>query len=255
MTQSGVIHQRGVRGGKWPTIGRWSGLLGGTALAVFGLTRKSRWGLGVAAGGGALALAGSRVDGSPSLFEARSSVLVNCSANEAYRFWRDFDNLPRFLSRVENVSVSSDGRVTWTMIGAGSRINFDTYVVNDRENERIEWSSNPSSPVRVEGSVEFRAAPANRGTIVEASLRYRPTTGAVRRTMAQMVGKFPSFLMRQDLRGFKALVETGEIPTIEGQSHGPRSLTAGLARMIDPTRPLRPVSRRREHITTLRRIA
>jgi hypothetical protein len=33
------------------------------------------------------------------------------------------------------------------------------------------------------------------------------------------------------------LLETGEMPTIEGQSHGPRSATAAFARVMDPDQP------------------
>jgi hypothetical protein len=45
--------------------------------------------------------------------------------------------------------------------------------------------------------------------------------------------------MRQDLRRLKALIETGEIPTIEGQTHGPRSAVAAMARVADPDQPIR----------------
>ncbi len=246
---------RNGSGSKWPSIANWGGLLGGTALAIYGLSRRSPVGLGIAAGGGALAFAGTQVGRGPRVLEARSSILVNASAAEAYRFWHDFENLPRFMNRVENVSVLSGGRLRWTLVGAGSRMTWQSYIVNGRENERMEWSSEPGSPVRVEGAVEFRAAPANRGTIVEASIRYRPTTAGVRRSLAQLIGKFPSFLLRQDLRRFKALIETGEIPTTEGQPHGPRSATAALARLADPTRPIPPQVRGRELLTALRRIA
>jgi len=57
--------------------------------------------------------------------------------------------------------------------------------------------------------------------------------------LVKILGKDPNFLMRQDLRRLKALIETGEIPTIEGQSHGPRSAVAAVARMVDPDRPIR----------------
>jgi len=246
------VHNRNVGGVNWTAMGHWGSLLGGSALAVFGLTRSSRWGLGLAAAGGALAYGGTRFDHMPRELEGRSSVLVNCSASEAYQFWRRFENLPQFMSRLDDVKVSGDGRLTWTVVSGGSRLTWDTFIVNDRENERIEWSSGPGSPVNVEGSVEFRSAPANRGTIVELSTRFRAPGVGVRRIVGQFLGKFPSFLIRNDLRRFKALIETGEIPTIKGQTHGPRSMTAVVARLADPTRPIRPEHR---NFDLLRRIA
>lgn len=252
MHELGKVQDRNAGGVNWTAFGRWGGLLGGSALAVFGLTRSSRWGLGLAAAGGALAYGGTRLDSTPSQLEARSSILVNCSVDDAYQFWRNFENLPKFMSRLDDVRVSGDGRLTWTVVSGGSRLRWDTYVVNDRPNERIEWNSVPDSPVNVEGSVEFRSAPANRGTVVELSTRFQAPGMGVRRIVSQFLGKFPSFLMRNDLRRFKALIETGEIPTIEGQTHGPRSMTAVVARLVDPTRPVRPEHR---NLSLLRRSA
>jgi uncharacterized membrane protein len=237
----------------WIAVGRWGGLLGGSALAVFGLTRDSRWaGLGLAAAGGALAYGGTRLDSMPKQIEGKTSVLVNCSPEEAYQFWHNYENLPRFMSRMDSVRVSGDGRLTWTVVTAGRRLSWDTHIVNDRPNERIEWTSVPGSPVTMEGHVAFHRAPADRGTIVELSTRYSNIRAGIGGMMRQFLGKFPSFLMRNDMRRFKALMETGEIPTIEGQTHGPRSLTAAVARLVDPTRPIRPEDR---NITALRRSA
>lgn len=248
MHQFERVPRRSTAGMNWSTLGRWGGLLGGGALAIFGLSRRSRWGLGVAAAGGALVYGGTRLSLSSGEVEGRSSILVNCSPAEAYQFWRKFENLPKFMSRMDDVQVSGDGHLTWTVVVGGSRVKWETYVVNDRENERIEWSSLPESPVEMEGSVEFRAAPADRGTIVELSTRWNAVGGIMR----QYFEKFPSFLIRNDLRRFKALMETGEIPTTKGQSHGPRSLKTAVARLMDPTEPIRPEHR---NLNNLRRIA
>ncbi len=252
MYELGKVQDRNAGRVNWTALGRWGGLLGGSALAIFGLTRSSRWGLGLAAAGGALAYGGTRFETTPRQLEARSSILVNCPVTEAYQFWRHFENLPKFMSRLDDVRVSVNGHLTWTVVSGGSRLSWDTYIVNDRENQRIEWSSMPESPVSMEGSVEFRPAPADRGTVVELSTRFQAPGMGTRRMVGQFLGKFPSFLMRNDLRRFKALIETGEIPTIEGQTHGPRSMTAVVARLVDPTRPIRPEHR---NLSVLRRSA
>ncbi len=66
-----------------------------------------------------------------------------------------------------------------------------------------------------------------------------PPAGVLGRAVATIFGKNPEFLMRQDLRRLKALMETGEIPTIEGQTHGPRSMKIAALRMVDPDKPVR----------------
>jgi len=117
----------------------------------------------------------------------------------------------------------------------------------------IAWRSLPGSEIDVEGSVEFRPAPGNRGTLVTASVRYLPPAGKLGNIVAKLFGKDPNFLMRQDLRRFKALVETGEIPTTIGQTHGPRDLSTGVMRIVDPDQSIRGESRISELVTAQRR--
>ena len=73
-------------------------LLGGAAVALYGISRRSLAGALMASSGGALALYAYRADSGPRSLEAQGSVLLNCSAADAFRFWRSFENLPRFMA-------------------------------------------------------------------------------------------------------------------------------------------------------------
>lgn len=235
---------------------RWSALIGGSALILLGVSRRSGYGMAMAAAGGALAYAAARGDNLPAVLVSQSSVLVNCSPQEAYQFWRNFENLPIFMRHLEAVQVSSEGHSTWIAIGPmGTRIAWDAQITYERPGELIEWNSLPGSSIRVDGSVEFQPAPANRGTIIRAMMRYRIPAGATGRALAKIIGKYPNFLMRQDLRRLKALIETGEIATTEGQTHGPRSTTVAVLRLADPDRPIRREANFTEIFNALRRIA
>jgi uncharacterized membrane protein len=216
---------------------RWTPVVAGSALAIFGLTRPRRYGIPLAAAGGALAYSGIAATRQKN-FETSSSILVNASREELYRFWRDFENLPRFMRHLENVSVN--GRHSrWTAVGPlGQRLRWVAELVDERENELISWRTLPGSDINVTGSVQFRPATGGRGTVIFANIHYRPPAGAIGRAFAKIMGKDPGFLMRQDLRRFKALIEAGEIPTTEGQSHGPRSAAAAIARLADPDQPM-----------------
>jgi hypothetical protein len=90
---------------------------------------------------------------------------------------------------------------------------------------------------------------------METHMLYRPPAGAAGQAVAKMFGKNPSFLIRQDLRRMKALIETGEIPTIEGQTHGRRSAKVAALRMVNPDQAVRPESDLREVLNAKRRIA
>jgi uncharacterized membrane protein len=141
----------------------------------------------------------------------------------------------------------------------GTPISWDAEIVSDVENSSIRWRSLPGSDLIINGVVEFRVAGGDRGTLVTVLIQYEPPAGAAGVSAAKLLGKNPSFIIRQDLRRLKALIETGEIPTIEGQTHGPRSVIDAVARIVDPDRPvrLRDTSIRsiRDVVTAKRRVA
>jgi uncharacterized membrane protein len=85
------------------------------------------------------------------------------------------------------------------------------------------WRSDPDSLVPNTGSVQFRKAPGDRGTEVTVAMQYALPTGPVGKAFASLFGKNPQHVVREDLRHFKQLLETGEIATTVGQPHGRRS--------------------------------
>jgi uncharacterized membrane protein len=235
---------------------RWGALVSGGALALLGLSRRSKAGLATAAAGGLLAYAGARANSRPREIIARSSMLVNCSPSEAYQFWRNFENLPQFMRHLESVSILDGSRSKWTAIGPlGTHISWYAEIVTDRENEVIAWRSLPGSDISVDGIVKFSPAPANRGAIISPIIAYTPPAGKIGHALASLLSKDPGFLMRQDLRRLKALIETGEIPTTEGQSHGPRSGVAAAARLLDPDLPARGSTSIRKRLDAIRRVS
>ncbi len=226
---------------------RIASAVGGGALALYGLTRGSIGGLVLALVGGALVYRGTT--GHCDVYEAagvntadnmsgknrrvsvsgnsgikvEKSITINKSAAELYTFWRNFENLPRIMDHLESVTnTGADGkRSHWVAKApAGTTVEWDAEVINDKPNEMIAWRSLENADVDNAGSVHFKEAAAGRGTEVKVSLKYDPPGGIVGATIAKLFGEEPSQQVEEDLRHFKQLMETGEIPTIEGQSSG-----------------------------------
>jgi uncharacterized membrane protein len=237
-------------------VPRWGALIGGGALALLGLSRRSRSGLALAAGGGLLAYMGARAAATPAQAVARSSVLVNCSPQEAFQFWRNFENLPLFMRHIDSVTIIDNRRSRWIAAGPlGKPIEWEAEIVAERADELISWRSLADSDIQVDGFVEFRPATGKRGTVISANIIYSPPAGRVGHTIAKLLGKDPSFLMKNDLRRLKALIEAGEIPTVEGQPHGPRSKVIGVVRMLSPDESMRGQVRLGEFAEAKRRLA
>jgi uncharacterized membrane protein len=233
-------------------------IIAGTSLAVLGLSRRSKSGLALAVAGGALAYFGSRQEPSQDDSVARGSVLLNCSPKEAYALYRNFEELPLFMNHLESVTKIDEGRYRWTALGPlGTSVSWDAEIVQDRDGELISWRSLPGahevgSNLVMEGEVRFQPAPGNRGTLLNAETRIGAGSGKLIRSAAKV---WSSFSMQQDLRRFKALLETGEIPTTEGQTHGPRSRLTGALRVANPDQPMKRNTEMREAFNARRRTA
>jgi len=224
------------------SLSRWGALLGGSALAIYGISRRSKSGAAMAAAGGLLVYGGSRLSPQPEDIQAESSFTVNVAPEEAYRFWMNLENLPRFMSHLQSVSKTDDRRSEWVARGPMQlRIKWTAEIVDRRENEWIVWRSEPNAVFQNSGSVQFRRAPGNRGTEVTVALQYKIPAGQAGRAFAMLFGKSPSQTVYEDLRHFKQLIEAGEIATTIGQPHGRRSKLVQMGHALYPDVRPRPV--------------
>ncbi|MBD2294254.1 SRPBCC family protein [Anabaena sphaerica FACHB-251] len=148
-------------------------------------------------------------------------VTINKGADELYRFWHNFENLPLFMKHLKEVKVYNDRRSHWITRGPlDSSIEWDAVIIEDRENELISWASVQGADVDNSGSVSFQPAPGNRGTEVKVVTEYNPPGGAIGDAVAKLFGKEPKQQLADDLHRFKMMAEAGEIATIEGQPKG-----------------------------------
>lgn len=141
-----------------------------------------------------------------------NTVTINRPRQEVYSFWRNFTNLPNFMENVREVVPLDNNRWRWSIAGpAGTTIDLETAIVEDRKNEMISWRSLENSDVQSQGSVHFRDAPGGRGTQLEAVIAYKPPGGEIGRWIAKIFRREPSIQGRRELKRLKMLLETGEI--------------------------------------------
>jgi uncharacterized membrane protein len=151
------------------------------------------------------------------------AIMVNKPAREVYDFWRDFENLPRFMTHLLDVDTTTDGRSHWVARGPlGTKVEWDAEIIVDLPGEAIGWKSIDGSDVDTAGSVRFRELPHGRGTEVRVNLKYDPPGGQVGIAMAKLFGESPQQQIRADMQRFKQILEAGEIASTEGQPHGRR---------------------------------
>ena len=115
------------------------------------------------------------------------------------------------MNHLESVSVREEGISHWVAKGpAGMRVEWDARIINEVADKVIGWQSLEGSTISTAGSVNFDEDP--HGTRVTVHLQYNPPGGKLGAAVAKLFGEEPNQTIREDLRRFKQLMETGEIP-------------------------------------------
>jgi len=204
-------------------VERWASLLAGGVTALFGVVRDIRRGKpsGV---GVTLACLGSGIlyrgaSGHSFIYQAlgidttannqsaqsvrvEKVVTVNRSPEELSHFWTNLD-----AAQQSEFATTSPGNSAFPGV---------------QKNELEAWETLKKTVSAHGGYVEFERAPDERGTEVKVVLFYTPPAGNIGRTVTKLLGNSPEQQITEDLRRFKAMMEAGEIPTIEGQPSGPK---------------------------------
>ena len=200
------------RGDRARTVGATAAVLGVTAADVFAARRVRDLGL---------------PDTGPDdrAIDVEKTFAVNRPPQACYDLWRNVENLPRFMKHIVSVTAIGPGLTRWVATApAGTRVEWDAEITNDQPGRLIAWRSLDEADVDHAGVVRFDADATGRGTIVRVEMHYAPPAGRFGAAVAKLFGEEPSQSIQEDLRRFKRLAETGEVPTTDGQSHGRRDV-------------------------------
>ncbi len=216
--------------------------LGGGIMAATGiglaLERRSWGGLVLAAAGGVLTYRGlsghcpvytalgmheddATATANPLTREitVEHAITIQRRPEDLYARWRDLANLPRILRHIQKIEVLDERRSRWTVAGpAHTQLEWEAEITDEQPGKRIAWRAVEQASVPNTGSVRFEPAGADRGTVVRISLTLQPPAGVVGAAIAKLFGRDPAQQVREDLRRFRQLMETGELATSDGPS-------------------------------------
>ncbi len=211
-------------------VEQWTSTIAGAALSVFGFRRSNRalglLGLGLLARGAsgwcpvsaAVGRDTRNVDeptkrhlGGSGGIIVEDTITIHRPVSEVYSYWRNLENLPRFMAHLEAVHVNDRSHSHWVARGPlGVTVGWDAEIINDIPPSLLSWKSVGQSDVISAGSVRFKPS-GDRATEVRVKLQYDPPAGKVGATLAWLLGNDPQQQIAEDLQRFKQLLETGEI--------------------------------------------
>ncbi|SDJ23529.1 Uncharacterized membrane protein [Nonomuraea jiangxiensis] len=241
-----LLHAALLLGAKNPASWAWTRVVGDTMdLGVLGRAAANRTGarraralaaLGAVAGIAALDTACARrgTANAKGPLQVRASITVNKPREEVYRFWRELENLPTFMVHLDSVRTLDERRSRWKAKGPIIDLEWEAEIIDERAGELIAWRSVPGTGVSNAGLVGFTTGPGGRGTVVDVSMEYGAPGRKLAAAVARMFGEHPEQQVRDDLRRFKQVMETGEVVRSEGSPEGHRALRQLRQRPAQP---------------------
>jgi uncharacterized membrane protein len=222
---------RATRGRNISDMERWVSMGAGAMMTAYGLSKRRTSGFALAGLGAllfrrgmtahcdvyqALGMSTASADdtrralGGSAGVVVEESVTINRPISELYRFWRNLENLPRFMSHLESVERITDTLSRWRAKGpAGTTVEWNAEIINEVPDQVIGWKSIENSDVVSAGSVNFDDVGQGR-TRVRVRLQYSPPGGKLGDAVARLMGSDAATEIRHDLDRFKQLVESNQ---------------------------------------------
>jgi len=139
------------------------------------------------------------------------NIEVQASVQTVYEYWRNLENLPNFMSNIEEVRSTGPDTTHWIVKGPlGYRMEFDARTTQDEPNSAIGWNT-VDGDVQTSGQVRFQELGPNQ-TRIDVTMNYADPPGGKVGEVASKAVANPKIMMEQDLRNFKDIIEGNATP-------------------------------------------
>jgi len=147
-----------------------------------------------------------------------ASVLISKPVSEVWAFIRDLSNMPKFIRGLSRVEMIDETHSRWVFDHKGEHLENDSVIINEEPESLLVWRATTGHPHV--GAISLEEAPGGRGTFVSMRTSRDSQHGKVTGVLSWYFGGDPKSASYVNLRRLKAYMETGEVPTVEGQSNG-----------------------------------
>ena len=207
-------------------------VIGGGLLGLYGLARRSPLGLVLGLAGAALlargltgqplrslvsgrklgeSLSSSLTSGLSPTIDFEKSIHIEAAPEAVYDVWTNYENFPRFMSHVAEVSDLGRRRSHWVVKGpGGTEFAWNSVLTEQSRPHRLAWRSEPGAEIPQSGSIQFERHRG--GTHVTVRMSYTPPAGVLGHGLATLLGADPKARMDDDLARMKAFIERGGVP-------------------------------------------
>lgn len=192
--------------------------LGGAALLRNGIRRGGLLGT-VSSFGGAVMLTRALTNmdmnrllgtSEEEIIQVNKTIDIHAPIDQAFSFWRNLQNFPKFMEGLQELQVLDDLRSRWTAKGPlGIPVTWTAKITTIEPNRRISWKSEHGSSVCNSGHVFFQEV-APDITRMHVHLAYRPPLGGLGHAASTVFHADPKHRLDNDLLRLKSILEEGK---------------------------------------------
>lgn len=147
-------------------------------------------------------------NGKASNVNIRINSVINKPVSEVYNFWRDLQNLPKFMTHLESVEPINHNTSKWTAKGPAGigKLSWKAEIVKDEKERIISWNSLPDSTIQNSGKVTFK--PNGKATEIDVTISYHAPLGVAGESAAKLLNPYFEKLVQADITNFKSYLES-----------------------------------------------
>lgn len=142
----------------------------------------------------------------------RVTLFINKPRKDVYAYWRNFENLPLFMTHLEKVTNLSPDESHWKAKVPGNiaTIEWDAKIVKEEPGVLIGWQSLANSTIQNAGKVEFSDA-GKKATEVNVIISYVAPLGLAGNAVMQLFNNKVEQVIASDIMNFKQHFEGIEV--------------------------------------------
>ena len=158
----------------------------------------------------------------PEAITISERFVVNSPRERVFSFWRNLENLPKFMKHLDSVEVIDENVSHWraNIPGELIKISWNAEITREEDNSYIGWQSVSGSQISNAGKVEFQDSLNGSGTELVVEISYFPPAGVVGQSIAKIFNRVFENSIREDIISFKNYVE--------GEEYRSYSVTTGV---------------------------
>jgi uncharacterized membrane protein len=138
----------------------------------------------------------------------RTNAVINKPISEVYAFWRNLENLPKFMNHLESVKTISETKSEWTAKGPAGigTLTWNAEIIKDQKEKLLSWQSLPDATVKNFGKVLFKAQ--GNKTEIEVTISYRAPLGLAGEGAAKLLNPYFEKVVNDDIKNLQVYLES-----------------------------------------------